>query len=356
MYDDEMYFIRNLKYLDEGNENYRTYEYELKVDASFVGSFENSVYEIMLWDLGAQLEGEERKLILRMKEANNLYDYNSIEKSKKKIYYHGGGMADEIVALSSLFLRRRIKLVQCVREDDVPIIFTGSTTHSWNDKALITGQTNLNSLNEWFNLVSGLDKKYNQIFILAARLYHRSILMIEEDPDLAYLTLISAIETLCQDHPLKEKPAFSEMYPKLDHEIETLVDDTILKNKLKNLFLKQERFISRKFVAFIIDYIDDEFWNDVNRPEHGQIKKENLEKYLKNVYIQRSKTLHKGKAFFPLIFHPPTQNAEIGIGLSLMSKGKKWDKRDYIPNVHFFERLVNHVLKNFLKRKQISEE
>lgn len=348
-----MYCIRNVEELKDENENYETYEYELQVDSCFVGEFSHDPYEILLWEFGDVPEGENRKLILRIKEAESLNKYNPKTEPSKNAYYHGGGIAEEIVALSSVFLRRRIKLIQCVRENNRPIIHS-MNQQRWNDKDLIHGKTNLVTLSNWFHLIEGLDKKYHQKTVLAARLYHRSILMIEEDLDLAYLTLVSAIETLCQKHPLKENPTLSEISEKLDFEIDALNEDESTKNRLKSLILKKERFINRRFVAFILDYIDDEFWNYDNRPKYKymQVKPEDLPHILENIYKQRSKTLHDGQPFPPDI---DRQDEEILHALSLECRGKIWKQEDFIPNIHFFERLVNHVIKNFIKKNQITK-
>ncbi len=354
MNNNKMYYVRNIEELKNGNIDYNTYEYELHVDAWFIGEFIGDPYEILLWELGLHAEGEERKLILRIKEADSLSSYENYESTRKNAYYHGGGIADEIVALASLFLRRRIKLIHLVRQNDVPRIIS-EKGYRWNDKELVSGETNLQTLSDWFSLIEDLDEKYHQKFILSARLYHRSILMIEEDPDLAYLSLVSSIEALCQDHPLKEEPNLSEIYPELDYEIENLITDEQAKNRLRYLFLKKEKFISRRFVAFIIDYTDSEFWKYGNRPKYGKIEADELPKYLRNIYAQRSKTLHEGQAFPPIVLHPRSQNDEICCGLSLMHRGKKWNPSDYIPSIHFFERLVSHVLTNFVKRHQVNK-
>lgn len=352
MSSEKMYCIRNLEELRNESENYNTLEYELSVDSDFVGESIHGPYEIIIWEFGLFREGESRRLILRIKEAESLTTLSPITESSKNKYYHGGGIAEEIVAFSSLFFRRRVKLIQCVRENDMPMILP-MKQRRFLDKDLVYSQTDLSTLSNWFNLIEELDESYHQKIVLAARLYHRSILMIEEDPDLAYLTLISAIEALCQDHPLKEKPTLSQTNPKLDNEIDALNIDESIKNKLKDRILERNPFLSRKFVTFILDNIDDEFWKYDNRSMYGQIKPEDLPKYLKNIYDQRSKTLHEGQPFPPVICYD--SNEEICCGLSLTHRGKKWMLRDYIPSICFFERLVNYVIKNFIKTHQTAE-
>jgi hypothetical protein len=46
--------------------------------------------------------------------------------------------------------------------------------------------------------------------------------------------------------------------------------------------------------------------------------------------------------------------SEIPFCLSHKQLGGEWDQDDFIPYPHFFERLVNHVLKTFLNKKSNS--
>jgi len=138
----------------------------------------------------------------------------------------------------------------------------------------------------------------------------------------------------------------------------------------------EERFFRRKFYTFIDKYIesDQDFWAYERRPEGpGRIDETNLIPLLKKIYDQRSKTLHTGEPFPFYIFDRTTlpglenypeelwlakpiiphhqEMDEIPIG-TMMYGGRTWESKDFIPYPHFFERLVNHVLKNYLKANQ----
>ena len=349
-----MHYISNIEALST-NSKFNTYEYELEVDSHLVGNFDQGPYEIDLWEYNFHKEGEKRKIILRIKKAETPFEELSGDFSRKNAYYHGGGIEDEIVAFASLFLRRRIKLVHLVRENDTPLIIS-TKNNGWIDKELIRGKSKLSDLSDWFPLLENLDQSYHQKFVLATRLYHRSIIMIEDEPDLAYLTLVSSIEALCRDHPLKEKPTLSEIFPTIDAKIENLNVDKEIKHDLREDIIDKQAFIARKFVDFIIYYTTADFWKYENRSKHGQIKPDELPRYLKNIYNQRSKTLHEGQAFPPTIFIPPKPLQESPIGLSFMHMGKIWKPNDYIPNIYFFFFFFNYVLKNFLKLNQINHQ
>ncbi|HHT9123170.1 MAG TPA: hypothetical protein ACFYEF_09920 [Candidatus Wunengus sp. YC63] len=343
----KMHFIRNMEALNNADVKSHVTEYEVIADAHIVGEFSYGPYHFTIWEFSNKQAGETRKLCLRIREKAFSADDELWESAKRTGFYHGGGIADELVALASLFLRRRFQIGSIVRWDDKPQLVS---IEKWIDRPIVDGQSNLGEIPSFLKLVEGLDSKYHQKFILSVRLYHRALLLIEEQPDLAYLNLVSAIETLCQDHPI-EKVTLIDLDSDLSQLIEA-IEDRELRSKIERSILKRERFIGRRFIVFILDHIENDFWIKDKRPEHGQIKPEQLPDLLKRIYNQRSRTLHLGEPFPPSIFQSPSVGAEIDFFLSMSVGGKKWEQKDFIPHVHFFEKLVNNVLKVFLQKNQ----
>lgn len=73
---------------------------------------------------------------------------------------------------------------------------------------------------------------------------------------------------------------------------------------------------------------------------------------LKRIYNQRSQTLHAGEPFQPHVFNliPISSTIEIPRWFyGYISGDRRWYEKDFIPYPHFFERLVNEVLKSYLK-------
>jgi len=143
----------------------------------------------------------------------------------------------------------------------------------------------------------------------------------------------------------------------LDSNLAELVDsveDIQLRQKIECHILNRERFINRKFVSFILSHIDDDFWKYKGRSKTARIEPDELPELLKRIYDQRSRTLHAGEPFPIAIFLPPSPiGAEKMTGLAMASRGKLWKKKDFIPYPHFFERLVNFVLKTFLLKTKL---
>lgn len=346
--DQKMLFIKNIDDLENENPDFNTTEYEVLTDSFTVGQLTFGPYFFTIWEFGMKREGEKRKLCLRIKEINQ-FSNDIVNVTNKNGFYHGGGIAEELVALSSLALHGRYILGPIVRENDMPRMY--STNSGRIDNSLVIGRKNLGELSQFFELVKGLNVEYHLKFILAVRLYHQALLVIENQPDIAYLNFVSAIETLCQDDSIEEV-TLSQIDERLSSLVESIEDDT-LRNKISKAIIKKERFLNRKFVSFIMKYTDESFWERPDRPEHGRIDPQYFENILKRIYGERSKYLHTGEPFQKTIFFPPSLNEEMPLGLATMVRGKRWEIKDYIPHPHFFEKLVNHVLVNFLKRNQV---
>lgn len=341
-----MLFIKNIEGLNNEPEVFDTHEYEVLTDAFTVGELSYGPYDFLLWEFGVKQEGEERKLCLRIKEKALLY--GGVRDAKRNEFYHGGSIADEIVALSSLALHGRYILGPMVRDNDQPRIYCRG-----NDRiaeSLIKGKKDLGELSQFFDLVKGLKSEYHLKYILAVRLYHQALLVMDEQPDIAYLNLVSSIEALCQDYPV-EKMTLSKIDKKLSSLVNS-IEDIELRREIERRLIKKERMINKRFVVFIKAYTDESFWKRPDRPERGKVSPDQFESILKKIYRQRSKYLHTGEPFQNTIYIPPLQGEEIPLGLATMYRGKLWEEKDYIPYPHFFEKLVNHVLINFLRKNQ----
>lgn len=343
----QMYFVRNIIKLDEQDAKRIVREFEVTADSHIVGEIEYWPYYLTIWEFAYKRSGDKRLLCLRV--AEKPYDDKPWENVTKEGYYHGGGIADEIVALASLFLRRRLLLGRQVRSDNRPQMLS-KNEYSWIDKSLIDGESNLADLRPWFDFLRSLNPALHQRYILAVRLYQRALEVIEEQPDIAYLNLVSSIEVLCYDFPIGTMQ-IADIDAGLARVIEQITDED-LRREISDRILKRERFIRRRFAAFIKAHIEPSFWNDTSRPKYGRVSAEQLHDILYRIYDQRCRTLHTGEPFPPDIFHPPHPDSEIMFALNMSVGKRKWDSKQFIPYPHFFERLVNHVLKVYLKRNQ----
>jgi len=345
-----------------------TSEYEVITDANIIGQITYPPYFIRPWDIGDYRPGEKRLLCLRITRDEPLLQFPD-------------NKANEFIYLASLFLRKRLTLGPITRLNNEPtrIYFGLKLSQGYVDIDVVCGETdriggyaNLSDLSEWLPLVDKIDKTLRDRFILAVRFYHQAIQMIEDETDMAYINLISAIEVLCQDLDIGKRN-LGEIDQGLADAVNKIEQHNI-KSDIEKRILSKERFIQRKFIKFVQDNIEESFWKYNKRPDLGRIEPTDLPRILKNVYQQRSNFLHNGEPFpdyiyiresIPNLFHlkygqsvtiGKFHREEIPVGNAIMSGGRTWLPQQYIPYPHFFERLVRHVLINYLKRYQESKD
>ena len=343
--DKRMFFIKNLKEIQKKEEKTELIEFEIITDSFFRGDCQYGPYYFATWEISPKQNGKERKLLFRVKQAE------SFQFSEGGLYRGKGIIVDELISLASLFYRKRFKRGPITRVNDILKYHPLKYGTDMIDEEIIEGVGDLNELANWLDKVKGLNDKYHQKFILAVKLYHQAILNIEEQPDISYLNLISAIEVLSNDIKIDKKLS---LISKNFAELINSINDEKLRKEITEAILKKEKFIKRKFVKFICDHIEDNFWKSETNIFSTVTNLEDLKKFLNNIYEQRSKTLHGGVPFPRYVFFHPLKKSEIIIPGPSYRKKREWKK--IIPYPHFFERLVNHVLKNFLKRNQKSCE
>jgi len=156
----KMFFLQNIDDLNEGLKESNTTEYEVLTDAYVVGDVSFGPYYFTVWEMGMIREGEKQKMCLRVKETL----YSDRKSATKNGFYHGGGIAEEIIALSSLALHKRFILGTIVRINDIPTIIRGQ---NYIDESLVKTPvpTDVTVLFQFFELIKGLSVEYHLKFI-----------------------------------------------------------------------------------------------------------------------------------------------------------------------------------------------
>lgn len=373
----EMYITRYWRVISEDGDDrqFEDHEYAVIADADIIGEFSTAPFDLKIWQMGTLAPGQERWLCLRIRhplmteEENQQWlesslDPHQMSKAQRlRAFYHGGGAAEEVVALASLFLRRRLRLGPQVRLDDNPVMFErhfGART----DRRIIEGQSNLAALLPWMELVHNLHSELHLPFVLAVRLYQQALSQFQSAPDLAYLSLVSAVEALANRQKISQ-PIIADY----DQKLATLIDqieDRELRAQIGERILERlnEGKIALRFVQFIVDHVEASFWEEQSRPSEameetdpqklrnwGLVTSQELGTLMKRVYDQRSKTLHEGRPF-PMWALIGSRDEEMPRSLGISGGGGFWAEADFIPYLSFMERLVHHVLLVFLQRNQ----
>lgn len=168
--------------LDDANASGELWEYRVIGDSEIIGEIRQGPFFFTIWELASDTRpGTERALCLRVKHPYREQLESHFDATSPTGYYHGGGMAEEIVALSSLFLRRRLRADSVVRMGDLRMY---SQHHRGRpiDPDLLEGSTNLEALAPWFQQLESFDPALHQRFILSVNFYQQALQRIEEDP------------------------------------------------------------------------------------------------------------------------------------------------------------------------------
>jgi hypothetical protein len=290
---------------------------------------------------------------------------------------------EDLCSLLTLLSRRLIAPVAKIRErhsteievlgsygTDVPIPMMGhSKVVSWKRRAatiITTPQQQNIIVNDPppvgvdDDALSGLFKTFPTIehaenIVHAARLYRTSLELIESRPDIAYQLLISAVETLMTVALEDYKPDEAEQIKTKQHVQKQAKNYGLTEaqaNHLALLSCRDDRWIKRKFVKFLMDRLSSISLAEKDRfffvPEHLRPPPEDLEKTLKVIYDARSTSLHTGSPLPHSIAIGTSPRMKVhDLPLNPLKPG--------VPPVAWFERVVFLAAQMFLLNQAATE-
>lgn len=273
--------------------------------------------------------------------------------------FHGGWYNDEIAALTSLKLGVRAHSGTVTREysyhtpehgypraeQSPPPPFTSK------NKRLIVPFCKKNidiaALSEINKIHMLKESDFNHL-IKAARSFQDSLWICESSPNLAWLLMVSALETAAQQWD-------RSMYNNVDKfkELKPDLFDKLNKEPYQSLIpVIADEFFSTsgaasKFRKFCVEFLPDE---PVERPEHGRIqwKKKNLKEIFNKIYDLRSYALHTGQPFPAPMCAPPDNHfgiSEKGVtALASSTLGGTWTPKEAPINLNIFFHMTHSIL------------
>lgn len=294
--------------------------------------------------------------------ANWFVDINETIHSGTEAYtndFHGGWFTDEIAALVSLKLGVRAHAGNVTRTYDyydsefgeprADVTPCPPLIRSKHGAIVPLAQKNIaiNSLNI-INDIGNLQESEFNYLIKSARNFQNSLWICESSPSLAWLLIVSALETAAQQWdtsqqtPLEKfKNSKPEFYEFLDTEKYREIIPLIA-SEFSSTF-----GATKKFLDFCLNFLPEE---PILRPKIGKIKwtKGELRKIFNTVYGLRSKALHTGQPFPEPMCSPPVQHdgiAEAAVtGLALSTLGGTWTPKDAPINLNTFFYMAHSIL------------
>jgi hypothetical protein len=191
------------------------------------------------------------------------------------------------------------------------------------------------------------DAAARSAFMAAARFYQRALQAIEDDPEVAYLHLITAGEIIANHKPFVEEEHLDEQtriaLARIEQEME---GGAALASQLRGKL----RGIKRRFVSAIASYVDPGFFDRTEANDaFAAFRADNFTQRLGAAYDLRSKSVHTGRPFGSWI---ATRNdgAEVQHGEPVIEDDKELARILYrAPTFVGLERVLRYALIGFAR-------
>jgi len=291
--------------------------------------------------------------------------------------YYSDETAEEFCGFLSLVTRRRVFPGGLTRSDGLPIeekvnIYERSLFQEKQRPKIIDPK----EIEQLLNVLQDMPERVTDSFILASRLYHSAVEMMYTEPDFSYLFLVTAVEAISgaayEGYKLTSKEEQESFLDKRRGGWRDLSGSlsTSEEEKLRELLLRNEKFISVKFSRFIEDNVPGRFWSetmddarpaalsDIATSELERIEKGKLIQTLKNIYKARSRLIHDGVRLPASILFGLWQWMKPETFLKMATEMKANLKNDLgtprllIPPLLTFERLVSYSMVEFLRKQR----
>jgi hypothetical protein len=220
-------------------------------------------------------------------------------------HYHGGDNLDEMSALASLFMGIRLKAGGINREFRAQGDHFGRPVELWgkpDPQLVIERRVQIPRLLQSANLNESLDTlrlfptrtvQQTNALIKAARQYQQAIWIADADPELSWLMLISALETVAVEWASQTTPIdqLKMAFPKIVKVISESSCPTLLEPIAKEL----DRLT--RATNFILTFAPTPPEERPAEYLRFSFEPPNLENAVKLIYSHRSRSLHEGIAF-----------------------------------------------------------
>lgn len=273
--------------------------------------------------------------------------------------YHGGGISDEVAALTSLHLGVRLRVAGTSRlsgfhDDDAPgrpdiflevppLAHPGRLGREYVPAAL-TRPATLDKLGriKTFPQVAGKDQVP---LVRAARAYATGLWWSNEDPNLAWLQLVTAVEIAASKRKIhsSSEELIEELWPELWAALASA--DTGVRAQVTKVVAPQAR-ATRKFIDFVTEYAPAP---PESRPPYDVLDWDGMRGHAKLIYGHRSKALHDGKPFPLPMLEQPRQHDDGSLqetpgGMSTSGQGGIWNHDEAPMLLSTFEHIARGAL------------
>jgi hypothetical protein len=355
--------------MESGKRLLGTQEYPLFTDAWITGEVQHGPYYFLNTVSMGRSWPVQPSIVLRW---DSYEDFSLPDMSKTDVArYHGGSPPEEVAALCSLALGVRLRAGGMTRWFEPGADPKGKPHAGGGHEAmgilirnpvgwvLPSAGEGTHSLDE-LGILGTLPKLRASdatALVKAARLYQDALWLVESETPLAWLMLVSALETAAHHwgRRIKEDPVarLQASKPQLYEYLKARLEHCALAEVAKQM--ADSLGATSKFIKFALGFLPPP---PAKCPPKGfQLSwdRSDMEGVIRKIYDYRSKALHAGIPFpFPMCT-PPLRHldwlapAEVPVGLSTSAVGGTWLASDTPVIFHTFEYIARHALLTWWK-------
>jgi hypothetical protein len=275
--------------------------------------------------------------------------------------YHGGWLADEISALASLLLGVRLRAGHVSREFrgddprgnpradiDIPVFLLPRLHRGWIvPRAHETTNIRL-ALLPLFATYYRLTPTQAVALVRAARLYQDAMWVVESEPELAWLLLVSAVEVVAVEYQqaTQQPEELLRLWNKPLYDAIDRAGGAALLAECARHLSRQMR-ATQRFLSFIEKFLPPEPQRPAQCVFPIPWEWSFLQKALNLVYDYRSRALHNGTPFPMPMCMPPMMGGlyhEQPPGLAPRTDEAVWKSGDLPMLLHVFEHIARSAI------------
>jgi hypothetical protein len=271
------------------------------------------------------------------------------------------------IALSVLFGKRFDSHGLLIQHGDVHvpslqtshnIVNKNLTFNSSNSRVDFSLELDLSNFSKIKNVIFGNEPEKveaRSTFFYAGRFYVQSLRIAEENPEIAFLSLITCGEIISKYFKYEVEELIDESTRELFARLKSIVPDgDAIYRKVKNKVLG----ISATFCKYTLDCLDDQFFQKSEaKNHHEKLTKDEISLRLKAAYDIRSKYVHAGKAQLNwMSINYKNDNPEIIHGKPIIEDSELQKIITRSPTFIGLERIIRYSLIKFLIKTNLIED
>ena len=189
-----------------------------------------------------------------------------------------------------------------------------------------------------------VDHRFLRSFQTCTKFYLQALQIVERDPEVAYLNLITSIEVLSNFYQYEKNDLLDAETLMALQQIETQLPDGA---KVAGLFRSKLLQIKRRFLKTVLALVDDDFFtrSESSNPLFG-LEKESFEKCMAAAYDLRSRYVHTGVPFGSWVSSGiGGQDSEVQVGTPVVEQDRELGNLiGRAPTFVGLERVTRYVL------------